>query len=137
MPTRVRGVNVPVPAVGPDRAHQIVAGSGCRTARVRVAERGQPDSDDLARVEAVRDAIGPAGRVRVDANGGWDVEHAGRMLRALGRSGLEYAEQPCATLAELAELRRLVDVPLAADESIRRAGEPEAVRAGGAPGVAR
>src|ERR1700683_8612 len=94
-PVRDRvGVNVTVPAVGPDQAHQIVAGSGCRTAKVKVAERGQPDSDDLARVEAVRDAIGPAGRVRVDANGGWNVEHAARMLRALGRFGLGYAEPP-------------------------------------------
>jgi len=135
-PVRDRvGVNVTVPAVGPDRAHQIVAGSGCRTAKVKVAERGQPDSDDLARVEAVRDAIGPAGRVRVDANGGWNVEHAARMLQALGRFGLEYAEQPCATLAELAELRRLVDVPLAADESIRRAEDPMAVRAAGAADI--
>ena len=135
-PVRDRvGVNVTVPAVGPDRAHEIVAGSGCRTAKVKVAERGQPDSDDLARVEAVRDAIGPSGRVRVDANGGWSVEHAVRMLRALGRFGLEYAEQPCATLAELAELRRLVDVPLAADESIRRAEDPMAVRAAGAADI--
>jgi o-succinylbenzoate synthase len=135
-PVRQRvGVNVTVPAVGPDQAHQIVAGSGCRTAKVKVAEAGQADADDLARVEAVRDAIGPAGRVRVDANGAWDVPRAARMLRALGRFGLEYAEQPCASLAELAELRRLVDVPLAADESIRRAEDPLAVRAAGAADI--
>ena len=135
-PVRQRiGVNVTVPAVGPDRAHQIVAGSGCRTAKVKVAEAGQADADDLARVEAVRDAIGPDGRVRVDANGAWDVPHAARMLRQLGRLGLEYAEQPCASLSELAELRRLVDVPLAADESIRRAEDPLAVRAAGAADI--
>jgi len=57
----------------------------------------------------------------VDANGGWTVDEAAGLLRALARFGLEYAEQPCATLAELAELRRRTDVPLAADESIRRA----------------
>ena len=135
-PTRERvGVNVTVPAVNPDRARQIVAGSGCRTAKVKVAEAGQADADDVARVEAVRDAIGPAGRVRVDANGAWSVPHAARMLRALDRFGLEYAEQPCASLAELAELRRLVDVPLAADESIRRAEDPLAVRAAGAADI--
>ena len=135
-PARDRvGVNVTVPAVGPDRAHQIVAGSGCRTAKVKVAEAGQADADDIARVEAVRDAIGPAGRIRVDANGAWSVEQAARMLRALGRFGLEYAEQPCASLAELAELRRRVDVPLAADESIRRAEDPLAVRAAGAADI--
>ena len=135
-PARERvGVNVTVPAVSPDRAREIVAGSGCRTAKVKVAEAGQADADDIARVEAVRDAIGTAGRVRVDANGAWSVEHAARMLRALGRFGLEYAEQPCASLAELAELRRRVDVPLAADESIRRAEDPLAVRAAGAADI--
>jgi o-succinylbenzoate synthase len=128
-------VNVTVPAVSPDRARQIVAGSGCRTAKVKVAEAGQADADDIARVEAVRDALGPGGRVRVDANGAWSVDHAARMLRTLGRFGLEYAEQPCASLAELAELRRRVDVPLAADESVRRAEDPLAVRAAGAADI--
>jgi o-succinylbenzoate synthase len=137
-PERVRdrvGVNVTVPAVGPDRARQIVAGSGCRTAKVKVAEPGQPDSDDIARVAAVREAIGADGRIRVDANGGWSVPRAARMLRELARFGLEYAEQPCASLGELADLRRLVDVPLAADESIRKAEDPLAVRAAGAADI--
>jgi O-succinylbenzoate synthase len=125
-------VNVTVPAVGPERARAIVAGSGCHTAKVKVAERGQPLAADIARVEAVRDAIGPGGAIRVDANGAWDTGQAERALRALSVFGLEYAEQPCATLAELAELRRRVGVPLAADESIRRAEDPLAVRAAGA-----
>ena len=77
-------VNVTVPAVGPEQAHRIVAGSGCRTAKVKVAERGQPEAADLARVEAVRDALGPGGRIRVDANGGWDVDTAARMLQRAG-----------------------------------------------------
>jgi o-succinylbenzoate synthase len=128
-------VNVTVPAVGPDQAHAIVARSGCRTAKVKVAEPGQPESADIARVEAVRDAIGPAGKIRVDANGGWDVDRAARMLTSLARFGLEYAEQPCPTLAELAALRRRVGVPLAADESIRRAEDPLAVRAAGAADI--
>jgi o-succinylbenzoate synthase len=128
-------VNVTVPAVGPEQAHAIVAGSSCRTAKVKVAERGQPLRADTSRVEAVRDALGPHGRIRVDANGAWDVDEAQRALRELGRFGLEYAEQPCATLAELAELRRRVDVPLAADESIRRAEDPLAVRAAGAADI--
>jgi O-succinylbenzoate synthase len=128
-------VNVTVPAVGPEQAHAIVAGSGCRTAKVKVAERGQPPQADVARVEAVRDALGGEGRIRVDANGAWDVDQAQRALRDLGRFGLEYAEQPCATLAEMAELRRRVDVPVAADESIRRADDPLAVRAAGAADI--
>jgi O-succinylbenzoate synthase len=124
-------VNVTVPAVGPAAAHALVTASGCRTAKVKVAERGQSLADDVARVEAVRDALGSGGAIRVDANGAWDVGQARRALRELGAFGLEYAEQPCATLAEMAELRRTVDVPLAADESIRRAEDPLTVRATG------
>jgi o-succinylbenzoate synthase len=129
------GVNATIPAVGPQAAHDIAARSGCRTAKVKVAEAGQGERDDLERVAAVRDALGPAGRIRVDANGGWDVGQAASMLRRLGRYGLEYAEQPCATLDELARLRRLVDVPVAADESIRKASDPHAVRAAGAADI--
>src|SRR6202522_4610249 len=128
-------VNVTVPAVGPELAIKIVSGSGCRTAKVKVAERGQSEADDIERVEAVRDAIGSDGRIRVDANGGWDVPTAKRMLAQLERFGLEYAEQPCATLEELAELRRDVGIPLAADESIRRAEDPLRVRAAGAADI--
>jgi len=129
------GVNVTVPAVGPSQARGIVAASGCRTAKVKVAEPGQAAGDDIARVAAVRDALGPGGRIRVDANGGWDVDRAAAMLGALAPFGLEYAEQPCATLAEMAALRRRVDVPLAADESIRRADDPLKVRAAGAADI--
>jgi O-succinylbenzoate synthase len=128
-------VNVTVPAVSPEQAHAIVARSSCRTAKVKVAEPGQPESDDIARVEAVRDAIGSDGKVRVDANGGWDVDRAVRLLTALAAFDLEYAEQPCASLAEMAALRRRVDVPLAADESIRRAEDPLKVRAAGAADI--
>jgi O-succinylbenzoate synthase len=128
-------VNVTVPAVGPERAMRIVVGSGCRTAKVKVAERGQAETADIERVEAVREALGPSGRIRVDANGGWETGQARRMLRRLAAFGLEYAEQPCATLDELAELRRHVDVPIAADESIRRAEDPMRVRAAGAADI--
>lgn len=123
-------VNVTVPAVGPDRAHAIVAAGGCRTAKVKVAEPGQSLADDQARLEAVRDAIGPDGKVRVDANGGWDVDAAVAAVAVLDRAagGLEYVEQPCATVEELAAVRRAVDVPVAADESIRRAADPYRVR---------
>lgn len=123
-------VNSTVPVVSPEIAYAIVAGSGCATAKVKVADPGMPLADDLARVEAVRDALGPAGRVRVDANGAWDVDTAVTALRALDRAagGLEYAEQPCAAVEDLATVRRRVDVPIAADESIRRAEDPYRVR---------
>ncbi|MFF5261460.1 o-succinylbenzoate synthase [Actinomadura viridis] len=129
-------VNVTVPAVGPETAHAITAASGCRTAKVKVAERGQDESEDLARVEAVRDALGPGGRIRIDVNGAWDVDTAARMIRTLDRFDLEYAEQPCASLEELALVRRRVDVPVAADESIRRAEDPLKVRAAQAADIA-
>ena len=99
-------VNVTVPAIGPERAHAIVAGSGCRTAKVKVAERGQPPRADTARVEAVRDALGPQGRIRVDANGAWDVDEAQRALRELGRFGLEYSRPPRASRARASRFRR-------------------------------
>ncbi|MCW2850509.1 MAG: Mandelate racemase/muconate lactonizing enzyme C-terminal domain protein, partial [Nocardioides sp.] len=69
-------VNVTVPAVGPEQAHAIVTAGGCTTAKVKVAEPGQTLADDEARLEAVRDALGAGGAVRVDANGGWSVEEA-------------------------------------------------------------
>src|SRR5215218_7049233 len=117
-------VNVTVPAVGPEEAHAIVAASGCRTAKVKVAEPGQTPADDLARVEAVRDALGPAGAIRVDANAAWDVDTAVVRIGELERVGLEYVEQPCATLEELAALRRRIDVRVAADEVVRRSADP-------------
>ena len=118
-------VNVTVPAVSADRAHAIVAASGCRTAKVKVAEPGQVAAEDRARLEAVRDALGPAGAIRVDANGAWDVGTAAARLAEYDRAvGLEYAEQPCPTTADLAALRRRVDVRIAADEVVRRAVDP-------------
>jgi len=123
-------VNVTVPAVDAGRAHRIVLDGGCRTAKVKVAEPGQTLADDQARLEAVRDALGPAGRIRVDANGGWDLDTALGSIRVLDKAagGLEYVEQPCASVEELAAVRRGVDVPIAADESIRRAADPYRVR---------
>lgn len=120
-------VNVTVPAVDPEQAARIVGASSCRTAKVKVAEPGQIEADDLARVGVVRDTLGPGGKVRIDANGGWDVDTAVRVIKAMG--DLEYVEQPCPTLDELAQVRRRVEVPIAADESIRKAEDPLKVRA--------
>jgi o-succinylbenzoate synthase len=117
-------VNATVPATDPDRAHEIVTRSGCRTAKVKVAEPGQTLADDIARCEAVRDALGKAGRLRVDANGAWELDEAVTAIRALDRFDLEYAEQPVADLDQMRRLRPRVDVPLAADESVRTAEDP-------------
>ncbi|MGH3940612.1 MAG: enolase C-terminal domain-like protein, partial [Pseudonocardiaceae bacterium] len=101
-------INCTVAAVEPDRAHQIAATSGCATAKVKVADHPDSLAEDLARVEAVRDALGPDGAVRVDANGVWDVDTAVKHIRLLDKAagGLEYVEQPCRTLDELAAVRR-------------------------------
>jgi O-succinylbenzoate synthase len=123
-------VNATVPVVTPEAAHALVAASGCATAKVKVADPGSRLADDLARVEAVRDALGPSGHLRVDANAAWSVDEAvaaiGELDRAAG--GLEYVEQPCASVEDLALVRRRVAVPIAADESIRRAADPYRVR---------
>ncbi|WP_246210607.1 o-succinylbenzoate synthase [Nocardioides piscis] len=123
-------VNVTVPACSPERAHAIVLAGGCTTAKVKVAEAGQALAEDEARLEAVRDALGPGGLIRIDANGGWDLEGAVAAIRllALAAGGLEYVEQPCASVEDLAAVRRRVDAPIAADESIRRAADPYRVR---------
>ncbi|EWT05802.1 O-succinylbenzoate synthase [Intrasporangium chromatireducens Q5-1] len=123
-------VNATVPAIGPERVPEVLARfDGCTTAKVKVAEAGQSVADDVERVAAVREAMGAHGRIRVDANGHWDVETAATALGKLAPYGLEYAEQPCATVDDLVELRKTlarngIDVRIAADESIRKASDP-------------
>jgi o-succinylbenzoate synthase len=119
-------VNCIVPAVSPERAHAIVVASGCSTAKVKVADEPGSLAADRERVAAVRDALGPSGHVRVDANARWDTGEAITAIQALDHAagGLQYVEQPCATIDELAAVRRKVDVRIAADESIRRAEDP-------------
>ena len=137
-PTPLRdriAVNTTVPAVGAVQAHAMVTASGCTTAKVKVAETGQTLADDIARVEAVRDALGSDGKVRVDANAAWSVDEAERALRELHRFDLEYAEQPVASLEEMAQLRRRTPVRLAADESVRRAEDPLRVAGLGAADI--
>lgn len=125
-------VNATVPAVPAADVADIVARfPGATTAKVKVAERGQSLADDVARVAAAREVIG---RVRIDANGGWGTTEAVTAIRAIG--DVEYVEQPCATVEELAEVRRRVEVPIAADESIRRAEDPMRVVAADAADVA-
>jgi o-succinylbenzoate synthase len=124
-------VNATLPAVPLDRIATVLSRFGeCRTVKVKVAERGQTLADDVDRVRETRRLLGPAGRIRLDANGAWNVDEAEHAIRELERFDLEYVEQPCASVAELAELRtriRRIDVPIAADESVRKASDPIAV----------
>ena len=137
-PDAVRGeveVNAIIPGVGSDdaatMAREAVLVSGCRTFKIKVGDATL--GDDEARVASVRDVLDTvlgrgSGAVRIDANGAWTVAQAATALRRLSAYGLEYVEQPCRTLDELRELRRLTDVPLAVDEGVRLADDPESVR---------
>lgn len=137
-------VNATVPAVAADEVPDILARfPGCTTAKVKVAERGQTLADDVARVRAVRRALGESGLVRIDANAGWGVADAVAALTSLAEFDLDYAEQPCATVDELAEVRERLRGPrgasgpgrtvrIAADESVRKAEDPLAVARAGA-----
>ncbi|NNG35057.1 o-succinylbenzoate synthase [Nakamurella aerolata] len=122
----VVAVNATVPAVGPQRAQQIVRAAGCHTVKVKVAGAGTTPDADVERVAAVREALGPVGNIRVDANAMWTVPEALRELPRLRAAAgdLEYVEQPCASIDELAEVQRRQPVPVAADESIRLAADP-------------
>lgn len=126
-------VNVTVPAVDPAEAFRIVAESGCRTAKVKIADPGDGHDDDLARVAAVRDALGATGRLRVDVNAAWDVSEAAARINELDWFDLEYVEQPVQTIDEMVDLRRRVNVRLAADEIVRLSPDPmDVVRRGAA-----
>ena len=127
-------VNAIIPSVGADDAaglaREAVLERGCRTVKVKV---GSDDlADDEARVATVRDVLDTVlgrgtGAIRIDANGAWDVARGAVALRRLGAYGLQYVEQPCPSIEQTIELRRLVDVPFAADEAIRTAADPLAV----------
>lgn len=143
-------VNATVPAVDVSADPDLVPAlldryPGCTTVKVKVAQQGQTLADDVARVRAVREAR-PGIAVRVDANTGWSVDEAFAAAVALtdpsqGGGPLDYMEQPCATVKELAELRRRLGsrgmmVRIAADELIRKASDPLAVVQAGACDVA-
>ncbi|WP_218711308.1 o-succinylbenzoate synthase [Arthrobacter sp. BF1] len=127
-------VNATVPAVSAEQVPQVLANfDGAQTVKVKVAEAGQSLREDAARVGAVRHLL-PEAKIRIDANGGWDVDQAVQALRLLSVFGLEYAEQPVASIAEMAAVRRAVNgsVLIAADESVRKATDPLAVARAGA-----
>ncbi|WP_454811254.1 o-succinylbenzoate synthase [Paenarthrobacter nitroguajacolicus] len=139
-PTPVRDripVNATVPAVSAERVPEVLARFGRVDAvKIKVAERGQSLREDIARVNAVREAL-PNAAIRVDANGGWDIDQAVEALGKLSAVELEYAEQPVPTIEGLAEVRRRLaaagtPVLIAADESVRKEDDPLRVARAGA-----
>ncbi|WP_029090300.1 o-succinylbenzoate synthase [Brevibacterium album] len=144
-PAPLRGavpVNATIPAVPAERVPDLAARfEGATAVKVKIAEHGMASlEEDLARVAAVRRAL-PEAALRCDANAAYSPAEARTALAALAGSGpLQYVEQPVAAVEELAELRAWVaaeglPVPLAADESIRKAEDPLRVAALGAADV--
>ncbi|HET7416534.1 MAG TPA: mandelate racemase/muconate lactonizing enzyme family protein [Solirubrobacterales bacterium] len=88
-------------------------------------EFSQSRASDVAQVRAVRETLGPEMRIRVDVNAAWDLETAKSRLDELEPYGIELAEQPVATLEEMAELAEATAIPLAADESVASLAEAE------------
>ena len=122
-------VNGTVPALNdPAEIERIVASlPGVQTFKVKV---GDNLLEDIARLAKVR-ALAPKAKLRIDVNGNWDVVTAVTNLRSIYENigPLEYAEQPCATIAELRELKEKLklDIPIAGDEVLRKAADPFAV----------
>jgi len=117
-------VNAMVPRVAPELAARMAVEARCGTVKVKVG-----DAEGEARVAAVRAAVGPAVRLRLDANGAWDVEDALAALRRLSIHGIELVEDPVAGLEDLAALRRRSPVPVAAEMSVRTVADAARLRA--------
>jgi len=92
--------------------------------------------DDIGQVRAVREAVGPEARIRVDANGAWDVETAKRTLSELEPFDVELVEQPVATLEQAVEVAGATSIPIAGDESVESRADAERALAMGACGLA-
>jgi O-succinylbenzoate synthase len=109
-----------------------------KTVKIKIAEPGQTLNDDLQRIWQVRKLFGDV-KIRLDANGALSVENAFLLANTMIENGvpIEYLEQPCATIEELAQLRKLLSksakIKVAADESVRKMTDPlEVARAGAA-----
>ena len=140
-PDPLRGrvpIAISVPAVAPDRARHLVSASGCRSAAVRVAVSPDSLDGDVARLAAVRDALGPGGAIRCDSAGRWDADTAVAVLPVLDRAagGLEFAEDPCPTVAQNAEVRRRVSIPVGIGRALCGSADPRGLAIAGAADVA-
>jgi O-succinylbenzoate synthase len=125
-------VNATLPAVAPDLIERVLSNFGeFSTVKIKVAEAGQNLQDDLDRIFTVR-KLYPDAKIRLDANGSYDIPTATLLANAMYENGvpLEYLEQPVATIAEMAELKLQVNrlgIKIAADESVRKVSDPLAV----------
>jgi O-succinylbenzoate synthase len=99
---------------------------GVNTFKVKV---GTNLAEDLARIDVIR-KLQPQAKIRIDVNGLWSVDQAETFLNAAGE--IEYAEQPCATITELRELKSRTSVKIVGDEILRKAVDPFAIDLAGA-----
>lgn len=127
--------NVTIPVVQPEVAAALVGESGAKTAKVKVGDPGIPAGADEERLDAVVEALGPGGKVRIDVNAVWSLEEATERLGKLSRFDFEYVEQPVSTVEEMIELRHRTGVRLAADELVRLSADPLRVVESGAADV--
>ena len=125
-------VNATLPAVAPDLVERVLTNFGeFSTVKIKVAEAGHSITDDSARIQKVRELC-PDAKIRLDANGGFEISQAIELVNQLKTVGIEieYFEQPVASIAEMAELRlqlSRIGVKIAADESVRKVSDPLAV----------
>jgi O-succinylbenzoate synthase len=123
-------VNATLPAVKDVKAALAPFGK-FEVVKIKVAEPGQTLQDDLDRIHQVREHY-PDARIRLDANGNWDIETALKIAKTIYQENipLEYLEQPVRTIAEMAELKLKLqefNIKIAADESVRKVSDPLAV----------
>lgn len=126
-------VNSTIPAIPASAAADLALAAKCTSIKIKVGEPGQDLAQDLDRVAAVRAAVGAKAKIRIDVNGAWTVSQALDHIKRLAKYDLEYVEQPCASVYELAELRlelarQRIAVLVAADEAIRKAEDPFLVK---------
>lgn len=121
-------VNGTIPAVNDpaDLERIIDSFSGVKTYKVKV---GTDFNKDLQRLAVIR-ALRPLAAIRLDVNGLWSVDEAVLFLDSVG--DIEYVEQPCATIEELRELKKRIDVKIVGDEVLRKAKDPFAIDLSGA-----
>jgi muconate cycloisomerase len=131
-------IKMSISGASPERATELArwaVSQGLKTAKVKV---GIEPEGDLARVRAVRSAVGPAFRLGVDANGGWSPRVAIQTLRRMAEeSNIYFAEQPVAPLdiQWMADVRRSVPVPVMADESCYTVQDAMAIARAGAADI--
>ena len=133
-PTPLRSsikVNATMPALnGESEVARILATfPGCSTVKIKV---GTNHEQDLARIASVR-KLQPEAKIRIDVNGLWSVDQATQFLEVCGV--IEYVEQPCATIEELRELKKRIEVTIVGDEILRKSSDPFEVDLQGAVDV--